>query len=206
MLQSTGATSTVDLDSAHSGSHAVGLFGSGTASAGSDEQEMGCTNTPESAGAYRSKIFHPYNFEGHEEDLKVVVDGNEQTFRLSTNIETPEDVVAALAGLTGATARAIPAKNVEWSFELHSGDAYYMTRHDDPPLLLAPPYRHTYYGRGDDHGYAEICAIEHAVYFAMFVSTVLSSTDSVVAICYCMIRITCNCNSTCSSAGRGTLR
>jgi hypothetical protein len=162
------------MDAAQSGAHAVGLFGSGTAAAGSDEQEAGCGMIPASAGAYRSKTFHPHNFEGREEDLIVVVDGNQQTFTLSTNIETPEDVVAALAGLTGAAARVVPAANVEWSFELHSGDAYYMTRHADPPLLLAPPYRHTYYGRGNDHGYAEICDIEQDVYFAMFVSTVLS--------------------------------
>ena len=123
-------------------------------------------------------MFHPYDFAGHEEQLKVVVDGgDEQIFILSTNMQTPTDVVGALGGLTGATARVIyPVKNVEWSFELHSGDAYYMTRHEDPPLLLAPPYRHTYFGRGDDHGYAEVCDIEHAVYFAMFVSTAPNST------------------------------
>ena len=174
--QSTGATSTVILDAAQSGAHAVGLFGSGTALAGSDEQEAGCGIIPASAGAYRSKTFHPYNFVGREEDLKVVVDGNEQTFTLSTNIETPEDVVDVLAGLTGAAAEVVPAANVEWSFELHSGDAYYMTRHNDPPLLLAPPYRHAYFGHGDGHSYTESCDIEHDVYFAMFVSTVLSAS------------------------------
>ena len=174
--QSTGATSTVVLDAAQSGAHAVGLLGSGTAAAGSDEQEAGCGIIPASAGAYRSKIFHPYNFVGREEDLKIVVDGNEQTFTLSTNIETPEDVVDALAGLTGAAAEVVPAANVEWNFELHSGDAYYMTRHDDPPLLLAPPYRHAYFGHGDDHSYTEICDIEQDVYFAMFVSTMLSAS------------------------------
>jgi hypothetical protein len=170
---STGATSTVVLDSVHSGAHAVGLFGSGTATAGSDAGVMGCVITPASAGSYRSKLFHPYNFAGHEEDLVVVVDGTPQTIMLSTNIQTPDDAVAALQSLTGATARHIVATNVEWDFVLHSGDAYYMSRHADPPLLLAPPYRHTYFGRGDDHGYAEVCEIEQVAYFAMFVSSVL---------------------------------
>jgi hypothetical protein len=107
----------------------------------------------------------------------VVVDGSPQTFTLSTDLQTPELVVDALQSLDGATARVIPATNVEWSFEMHSGDLYYMTRHEDAPLLLAPPYRHAYFGHGDDHGYAEVCDIEHVVYFAMFVSTVLNATN-----------------------------
>eukprot|EP01044_Picomonas_judraskeda_P001185 COSAG03_NODE_65_length_15137_cov_3.350446_7_plen_940_part_00 len=195
--QSTGATSTVFLDSARSGAHALGLFGSGTPTIGLDEEAIGCGITPASAGSYRSKTFHPYNFAGHEEELKIQVDGNDQTFRLSSNIEIPEDLVAALVGLTGATARVIPAKDLEWRVQLHSGDAFFMTRHEDPPLLLAPPYRHaSYSGSSDSHAYAEVCDIEHAVYFAMFVSTVLMQ--------YAIDR--CTSNSTYSSAGRDTLR
>jgi hypothetical protein len=171
---STGTASSVVLDVAHSGAHAAGLFGSGAAVAGTTEAEMGCGTTPASAGSYRSRNFHPYNFVGHEEDLVVVVDGGTpQIFTLSTNIVTPEDVVVALQSLTDASARAIQAKNVEFSFELHSGDAYYMTRHEDPPLLLAPPYRHAEFGHSD-HGEAELCNVEHSVYFALYVSTALS--------------------------------
>jgi hypothetical protein len=171
---STGTASSVVLDVAHSGAHAAGLFGSGAAVAGTAEAEMGCGTTPASAGSYRSRNFHPYNFVGHEEDLVVVVDGGTpQIFTLSTNIVTPEDVVVALQSLTDASARAIQAKNVEFSFELHSGDAYYMTRHEDPPLLLAPPYRHAEFGHSD-HGEAELCNVEHSVYFALYVSTALS--------------------------------
>ena len=172
---STGATSSVVLDTAQSGAHAVGLFGSGTAIAGSDAGPMGCGITPASAGSYRSSQFHPYNFAGREEYLVVVVDGTAQTFTLSTNVQTPDDVVAALQTLTGATAKVVAVANVEWSFVLHSGDAFYTSRHEEPPLLLAPPYRHAVFGHGDDHGYAEVCEIEHVVYFAMFVSSMLGA-------------------------------
>ena len=105
---------------------------------------------------------------GHTESLIVAVDGIPQAITLSTNIATPAEAVAAFnSGLTGATARSILATNVEFSFELHSGDAYYMTRHEIPPLLLAPPFRHAEFGHGD-HGSAVLCDIEHMVYFAFY--------------------------------------
>ena len=95
--ESTGATSTVVMDAAQSGAHAVGLFGSGTAAAGSDSTSP----SPASSGWYKGYHFHAYNFEGHEEDLVVTVDGQDQTIRLSSNLVDVDCALEALGDLTG---------------------------------------------------------------------------------------------------------
>ena len=100
---STGATSTVVLDSVHSGAHAVGLFGSGTATAGSDSS----SSSPATSGLYKGYHFHAYNFVGREEDLVVTVDGHDQVIRLSTHMVDVHCALDALEGLIGADASVV---------------------------------------------------------------------------------------------------
>ena len=57
---STGSSSAVAVDTGHSGTHAVALFGTGAAVVGSDEVPAGCSTAPASSGSYRSKEFHGY--------------------------------------------------------------------------------------------------------------------------------------------------
>eukprot|EP01044_Picomonas_judraskeda_P001184 COSAG03_NODE_65_length_15137_cov_3.350446_6_plen_879_part_00 len=104
--QSTGATSTVFLDSARSGAHALGLFGSGTPTAGS----VSTSSSPASSGWYQGDTFRAYNFEGHEEDLVVTVDGHDQVIRLATNMADVECAREALGELTFADVTIVDGK------------------------------------------------------------------------------------------------
>jgi hypothetical protein len=95
---STGATSSVILDSAQSGAHAAGLFGSGTASAGSDSSSL----SPATSGWYKGYHFHAYDFVGREEDLVLTVDGHDTVIRLSANIVDVHCALEALEDVSGA--------------------------------------------------------------------------------------------------------
>ena len=100
---STGPSSTIAVD-ASSGANAKLLFASPTTAGG--------VGSP-TAGSYVGASFAAFDFSNGgvdttlNEDLLVAVDGGaDQTITLATNIATPADAVTALAGLTGATARA----------------------------------------------------------------------------------------------------
>jgi hypothetical protein len=96
---SSGATSTVVLDSAHSGSHAAGLFGSGEATAGSNATSP----SQATSGWYKGYHFHAHNFVGHEEDLVLTVDGQDQVITLSANVVDVHCALEAIDDVSGAS-------------------------------------------------------------------------------------------------------
>ena len=172
--QVPGSSSTVTIDVAQSGAHAVALFGNGSAVAGHNGFAS-CSATPATRGNYVGTVFHPHDFSSHHENLIVIVDGAAITVALTTDISSPAALVAvlnsALTGVCGATASVVTNHNLNFSLELHSGDAFYMTRHGDAPLRLAPPYRHADYtiGHAGHHTDVSICNADTGkVYLALY--------------------------------------